>query len=732
VNRTFALVGRVAGRSAAWRWRRASGARKRLLDAEAKYRTLVEQLPLVTYIDALTSTASGIFASPQIEELLGYTADEWISDPEIFAKVLHPADRGRVLALVDQCNRTGEPFRSEYRLIRRDGRIVWVQDESRVVRDDDGRPLFTQGYLLDVTERKEAEQRLLAEQGAARVLGESTTVTEAGSRLVEVVCDALGWELGTLWLLDRERRVLRAGNAMRLLDQASAARAWRSRSPVWEASGTGLLTVPVLLGSELLGVLEFEGLRKPDENLLLAVTVVASQLAQFVERRRAETELWHQALHDALTGLPNRTLFRDRVGQALERSRRSGTQQAVLVMDLDRFKEVNDTLGHDTGDRLLHELGRRLQSSMRAVDTVARLGGDEFGFLLSDVEAAQAAELAARIQRELQQPFAVGGLLLHVEASIGIALFPEHGEKVDRLLQRADVAMYVAKRTGSGFALYDVRHDENTPARLSVVSDLRQALGSGELRVYYQPQVELAGGRVSGLEALLRWQHPRHGLLHPDGFLPAAERSGLMGLLTRHVIEEALGELQTEPLLGPRLPVAVNASILNLLDPAFATDVLALLESTQTPPHLLSLEITEHTAVSDRALVDDTLARLSAHGVRLAIDDFGTGYSSLARLRRLPLHRIKIDKSFVAAMTSNPDDGAIVRSTIDLAHNLGLRVTAEGVATAAVYRELARLRCDTAQGYYIGEAMPLSELADWVGRWRKPTPAGPARRRASA
>ena len=689
------------------RLRRGATARDRLRHAEAKYRTLVEQLPLVTYIDALTATASGIYASPQIERLLGYTPEQWTDDPEIFAKLLHPDDRDRVLELVDHCNHTGEPFRADYRLIRADGAVVWVQDESLVVCDEEGRPLFTQGYLLDVTEKKQAELRLIAEQNVARVLADATSVEGAIPRVTDAVCGTFGWAAGRAWL--RDLGGPRAGNG-----NGVASRVWATSAPAWHEAGGGTFAVPVLLRSELLGVLEFTGLREPDDNLRLTLAVIASQLAQFIERKDAEAKLLHQALHDALTGLPNRTLFHDRVAQGLKRSQRTKTAYAVLLMDLDRFKEINDTLGHDAGDRLLHELGERLQSCTRGEDTVARIGGDEFGFLLTDIDVQTAKRIVARIQHELRNPFVIQGLSLHVEASIGIAVFPEHGNSVEQLLQRADVAMYVAKRARTGFAFYDADHDDHTPTRLVLVGDLRRALESEELVVHYQPQVDLRSGRVASVEALVRWEHPTHGLLHPEMFLPAAERGGLAGLVARYVLEHVLRQQQRWRAEGRELSAAVNVSMLNLLDHDFPAEVVQLLAQADVPPELLTLEITEHTAVLDSALVETALAWLGANGVRIAIDDFGTGYSSLARLRRLPLHAIKVDQSFVQTMTSNPDDLAIVRSTIDLAHNLGLEVIAEGVSTQDVYDELRALHCDIAQGFFVAAPMSESQLADWL------------------
>jgi diguanylate cyclase (GGDEF)-like protein/PAS domain S-box-containing protein len=432
----------------------------RLRAAEAKYRTLVEQLPLVTYIDALTASATSLYASPQVEPLLGYSVDEWLSDPEFFPKLLHPEDRDRILDLVDHCNETADPFRAEYRLIARDGRTVWVQDESLVVIDEDGRPLFTQGYLLDITARKESEQRFAAEHAVARAVAESTTLGEAAPRIVRIVCDAFGWESGVVWLLDREQGLLSSpfvdGTRATGLAELSRAR----REPIWDA--LGVYAVPVMLGPTVLGVLEFgsPGLREPDEERAGTLAVIASQFAQFIERKSSEEALRHQALHDALTGLPNRTLFHDRVQQSLEHARRGAQPLAVLVMDLDSFKDVNDTLGHQSGDALLQRVGSRLQDGVRACDTVARLGGDEFGFLLTDVDRFGTAALIERIQATLADPFVVDDHILQVEASLGVALHPQHGEDVDQLLQRADVAMYAAKRTGTGYAFYEADKDQ--------------------------------------------------------------------------------------------------------------------------------------------------------------------------------------------------------------------------------------------------------------------------------
>ena len=544
-----------------------SSTEDQLLAAEAKYRTLVEQIPLVTYVDALTESATSLYASPQVESLLGYSVDEWLSDPEFFPKLLHPDDRERILALVAHCNETAEPFEAEYRLITRDGRTVWVQDESLVVQNADGKKLFTQGYLLDITARKESEQRLAAAHAVARVTAEAETTEEAAPRIVEVVCEALAWESGAIWLVDPEHDELRCVASQGELDVDAAELARERGIPVSKAQpesspGDGTYAVPVLSGVEVLGVLAFRGSGtcEPDNEVAGTLGVVASQLAQFVERKRGEEALRHQALHDGLTGLPNRALFNDRVQHALDQSRRREEPFALLIMDLDCFKDVNDTLGHHFGDRLLHELGTRLRECVRSSETVARLGGDEFGFLLTGVDTRETAALVERVQAVLSEPFTVHGMPLEIEASIGIAIYPEHGAGVDELLQHADVAMYVAKRTGARSAVYDADEDSNTRTRLTIGGELRRALAHRELALFYQPQVELATGTVTGVEAMLGWQHPTHGLLAPEALRPIAERAGLIDGLTRYVVEGALRQRAQWQREGYQWPVAVNVS----------------------------------------------------------------------------------------------------------------------------------------------------------------------------
>ena len=459
-----------------------------------------------------------------------------------------------------------------------------------------------------------------------------------------------------------------------------------------------------------------------------------SMIQDVTQRREAEAALLaqaelneHQALHDALTGLANRTLFRDRIDHAVKTARRAEARVAVLLMDLDRFKEINDSLGHAAGDELLVELGARLEGALRASDTVARLGGDEFGVLLPDPTVPDdVLRVVARMQSAIEEPVTVQGLPLSLEGSIGIALFPDDGDDVETLLQRADVAMYQAKGENAGYAFYDeascATHD---PGRLTLVGELRRALEQRELALYYQPKAVLADGDVHSVEALLRWHHPERGLVPPDDFIPLAQQTGLVKPLTLYVIDEALRQCRAWLDDGLRLSIAVNLSTRNLLDIQFPTEVQGLLDRWQVDPGLLELEITESTMLADPVRTKQILERLSEMGIRLSIDDFGTGYSSLAYLKGLPVDEIKIDRSFVMGMDASEDDATIVRSTIDLGRNLGLEVVAEGVETEAVWNHLNSLGCTVAQGYYLSRPVPPDDLRAWLEARRSASAPAP-------
>jgi diguanylate cyclase len=432
------------------------------------------------------------------------------------------------------------------------------------------------------------------------------------------------------------------------------------------------------------------------------------------EQKLAERRLAHLAYHDALTDLPNRTLLHDRLQQAVLGAHRTGKPLTLLVMDLDRFKEINDTLGHHAGDRVLQLVASRLRGTLRDVDTVARLGGDEFALVLPGTDLDGAVATAAKLLQEVERPLVVDGQALGVRASIGIARFPEHGTSAETLLKKADIAMYLAKGDAAGYAVYTPDRDRHTHHRVTLAGDLAAAIEHDEFFLEYQPILRLRTGLVVGVEALVRWNHPRQGRLLPAEFIQLAEQTGLIRRLTPLVIAKALDDW---PDADPSMPltISVNVSSRNLQDPELPKWIEERLKARGPLAPPLALEITENIIMSDPARSMESLTELHDMGVRLAIDDFGTGYSSLSYLRRLPVDELKIDRSFVVGLGAGNDE-VIVRSTIGLAHNLGLSVVAEGVESLAVQGQLLSYGCDAAQGVFIREPAAASVTREWIAR----------------
>ncbi|WP_374119065.1 putative bifunctional diguanylate cyclase/phosphodiesterase [Streptomyces odontomachi] len=478
-----------------------------------------------------------------------------------------------------------------------------------------------------------------------------------------------------------------------------------------------------LVGAALLGIAPLicvVAVARPVLLPLFAVPLIALDRTLWIARARAEEQL-----RDPLTGLPNRQWLLERTWAALDEAEPAGARSALILIDLDRFRSVNDTLGHLAGDRLLLQIAERLRLALPRGAEVARLGGDEFAVLLPIADSTTSASRIARsLVSELGSPLDLDGLTLVLEASAGLAVYPDHALDAEGLLQRADVAMYQAKRDRTGVEVYESKRDSNTPDRLGLLGDLRRALDAHEVELHYQPKVRF-DGEVAGLEALVRWVHPERGKVPPDEFIAIAESSGLMPHLTEYVLETALAQVARWRAQGLKVPVAVNVSPRDVHTPGFAGSVAARLARHGVPPGALQLEITEHVLLEDPQRAADTLAGLTGHGVKMSLDDFGTGYSSLVHLRRLPVSELKIDRSFVARLAVDNEDAEIVRCTVDLAHSLGLVVVAEGVEDDETWERLRDLGCDAVQGWLVAAAMPPEKATAWL-RAREVGPSGPA------
>lgn len=454
--------------------------------------------------------------------------------------------------------------------------------------------------------------------------------------------------------------------------------------------------------------------------LLLGIGALAAIIGFFVaalairNATRQADSLQHQALFDDLTNLPNRVLFQDRLQQAILVSRRESQQFALLAFDLNRFKEVNDTLGHQYGDMLLQQVANRLKTTARESDTFARMGGDEFSFLLPATGVTGSQVFAKKIMDSLEASFDLNGKLIEIGASIGVALFPDHGADYEALMRHADAAMYVAKRARSGFEVYDSKKAPEDDLDPALRAELRHAIENNQLVLYFQPKISHQTSMVNGLEALVRWQHPTRGLIPPDRFIPLAEQSGLIRPLTAWVLEQAVAQCAQLQHLGMPLSMAVNLSTINLKDPELPRKITAVLQKHGLEAKWLELEITETAVMDDTMRTVQVLAELDLLGAKISIDDYGTGYSSLSYFKKLPLDDIKIDKSFVIGMEQNQDDATIVRSTIEMGHQLGLRVVAEGVEDQATWQALSKLGCDAAQGYYMSRPLSADDLLKWL------------------
>ena len=715
------------------------------------YAELLDRVPAIVYVADTGEFGRWHYASPQIEEILGYTPAEWCADPKLWAARLHPEDRDWVLAREEGLAREEEGGALEYRMIHRDGRVVWIRDDSVIVQGADGE-LRWHGVFSDVTDRKAVEaelERRAAQQAAVALLGEhaleGASTEELMQEAVSSAAQMLGAEIAAVWeyLPGEDALLLRAGlgwprsevGALRYPAGSGSQAGYTllSSAPVvvedWQAetrfeqprygdrrTGAGLSVKIEARACEPFGVLVIQSMaaRRFASGDIDFLQALANVLADALERQAIEDAIRERAMHDPLTGLPNRVLFMDRLEQGLARLGRRGSLAAILFLDIDHFKLVNDSLGHQVGDELLAALAPRLRQALRLSDTVARFGGDEFGILLEDIASERVAiETAERIAAIFAKPFVLSGSEHFVTTSIGIAL-ARGGERADELIRDADAAMYRAKDGGRArYEVFDEGMRGRAIERLRVENDLRRALERDELRLEYQPVVSLRNFSLVGVEALLRWRHPERGEIPPSEFIPIAEENGLIEPIGRWVLERACRQAaewyRARPDAAP-LTMSVNLSAVQVSRCSLPDVVRSILRSTGLDPACLSLEITETVMVRDAEGLGEVLNALKAVGVRLVLDDFGTGYSSLSYLTRLPLDVLKVDRSFVDGLGSEPRDTAITETIIAMSRALSLDVVAEGVETSDHVRELRRLGCGLAQGFHFSRAVPAAEI----------------------
>ncbi|MCU1452993.1 MAG: cph2 2 [Acidimicrobiales bacterium] len=654
------------------------------------------------------------YVSFRAEDLLGWPVTSWLEEG-FWLAAMHPADRERVLDQTTQDIRSGRDHELNYRLLAADGRTIHIQELVTVVPDPSGRPPSTQGITIDVTERKRAERRVKLYADIVERIDLALIVCQLDDvdddRSLRLIAANPAASAVTNWSLEGHIGELVVAALPFLEDTrilAQVADVARTRRPFREDE------VTFRPGQPDQQVVMVQAFPLPDRSVGLSLhDVTDASLAVDALRR--------QALHDGLTGLPNRTLMDEHLRLSLNIARDEGDAIALLVMDLDQFKEVNDALGHHVGDRLLVALARRLSGILSEGEVLARLGGDEFAVLLTEsVSERSAHDAAERMLTALASPFRIDDLRLQTNASIGISLYPHHAGDASTLIQRADVAMYMAKRSGGGQAMYQAELDRSSVRRITLIGDLHHAVEEGQLVLHYQPTIDLRTGRAVRLEALVRWNHPEHGLLGPEEFIEPAELSGAIRPLTRWVLRNALDAGAAWRRRGHPIGLAVNLSVRNLYDPDLPEYLRQTLLETGFPARDLVLELTESELMDDPLLAREVFTAFGNLGVGTSIDDFGTGYSSLTYLRDLPLQEIKVDRSFVGGMHRRGDELTIVRSMIDLGHNLGLEVVAEGVEVADELVLLRRLGCDLAQGFHLSRPLPGPEVEAWLSGSQAP------------
>jgi diguanylate cyclase (GGDEF)-like protein/PAS domain S-box-containing protein len=718
------------------------------------YRELLGRVPAVVYIADTGDPGWWHYVSPQIEAILGYSPEEWCADPFLWSKRLHPADRQRVVTEEARMARGETGPVDEYRMLHRDGHVVWIRDDASLHRDRAGR-LRWHGVLSDITEQKRTEaelERRAAQHAAVARLGERALGRVDISELIEQACAAatelLDVELASVVELLPDRKTFRlcagagwppgyigcatlpagpagqggytilSGAPVVVTDWETEDRFTESR--VVEVGARSGISVAIEGRAVPFGVFAVHSTRPRQYSTgdVDFVQSIANVLADALARQATEDEIRHRALHDSLTGLPNRILFLDRLEHALARMRRGKSLAAVMFLDLDRFKLVNDSLGHHAGDEILTAVAPRLKQALRPTDTVARFGGDEFGILLEDIAGEVAAtQAAARIAAVFARPFVLGGAEHFVTASVGIALARE-GDRADELVRDADTAMYRAKEGGRArYELFDDELRARAVSRLRMETELRRALERRELRLEYQPVVSLRDEAIESVEALVRWEHPDRGLIPPAEFIPIAGETGLIEPIGSWVLDEACRQAaHWHAAMPDRAPVgiSVNLSAVQFTNARLPDTIATAVRAADLDPSSLRLEITESVLIGESAPLAETLACLGELDVQLVLDDFGTGYSSLGYLTRLPLDALKVDRAFVDGLGRDPQDTSITEAIIAMARALSLSVICEGVETETQLAELRRMGCHQVQGYYFSPPVDAGTITSML------------------
>jgi diguanylate cyclase (GGDEF)-like protein/PAS domain S-box-containing protein len=698
-------------------------AREQIAALTQRYRALAEHLPAIIYVDGLADERSTTYASPQSRDILGVSPAEWVADPTVWSRMLHADDRGRVLEDRRRSAGSGQDFVCEYRLIRPDGRAVWIRDHAVLVRGGDGEPLYWQGVMHDITELKRAQRALAETQAKYRAIVEdipaivyidevddvmstsyvSPQIEELlGISPDEYIADPDVW-YESLHPDDRERaleeylRGRESGESFTFEYRLIA----RDGRVVWFRDSAVVIRDDMGVPVQVQGV-----------------------MLDMTERKQAEEKAAFLAYHDKLTGLPNRAMFEELLELAISRARRHGASVAVVYADLDDFKLVNDSLGHEAGDELLRQLAGRLKEATRETDLVARQGGDEFLLLLADLDRSSegiasdvgdnasivAESVAARVQEALATPFELEGTEVYISASVGVSLFPKDAPDAATLLKNADQAMYHSKRLGPGG--YSIHAADSTDAmsRLSLTTRLRKAVENENWELHYQPLVDLRSGAMFGVEALIRWPDASGGLVPPGEFIPLAEEMGLIEAIGDWVVEELGRQDRAWRADGMAIELSFNLSPRQLWQPDLAQKIMARLDASGVDPGHVVVEITESTAMIDPDRTQRILTDLSERGLRLAIDDFGTGYSSLSRLKHLPVDILKIDRTFVRGVDEDDQAGSMVCAIIGLADSLGMTPLAEGIETEQEWRFLVEHGCPLGQGFLFSRPVPAAEI----------------------